>query len=133
MAHLGIITWTNSGRQGEMRQRLLAELPTRSTISGWPSKFVEHVCSFSSTFELLAFSLKPQAPASFSFFQKWQINPNLPMYPWVPYSYSTPTYTSIINFGHFLLLICLVLSWLLTQLEELRRWEENYFLRPHKP
>ena len=40
-----------------------------------------------------------------------------------------PKCKSVIKFGHFLLLICLMLISLLTHLEELRKWEENYFLR----
>lgn len=83
--------------------------------SGWP-----HVCSFSSTCELPTLSLwnlrwppwsrmvdKPQLPGvSLGFIFLWN---------------SYPCRSN--KFGHFLLLICLVLNWLEVQPEELRKVE----------
>lgn len=57
--------------------------------------------------------------------------PQLPNVCWGLISYDNlPVCTFIINLGHFSLVHLSLLTWILAQLEECRRWEEKYFFSP---
>lgn len=86
-------------------------------------EFVYHV-SFSSICNLPVFPLKPQTHILLLLCSKWHINLNRPMHfqvSWHPHMYICK------KFGAFSSVNLSYVN-LLAQLEEFRRWEENYFL-----
>lgn len=92
---------------------------------------LSHGHPFLSTCKLPAsfWNFRPLRPSPLS---KMAYKPQMPNAASLDLIFMTPSAcTSVINFGHFLLFICLVWIWRSARLEELGRWEESCFLCPH--
>ena len=111
-------------------QACLLNLLLGPIVCGCPTRIhLPRVSSFFSTCKLHTFPLESQTHDHPPLL-KMAYKPQLPNGSLSLIAYGT-SIRAFINFGHFLLLICLMLLWLLAQIEELRRWGKSYCLFRH--
>lgn len=105
---------------GRNSKASLLESPLCPMVSGWPSKII-YMCALSHWPGNCPLSIWNPRPLPPSPLLRMAYKLQLPNGSQVLYLYGSPAWTSIIKFGHLILLICLILISLLTQPEKLRK------------